>query len=220
MKKTTLFTIFILVLGFAGQAQISQGTFFVGGSLGFATNTSKVKVGPNESTTSEMSSFTFAPSVGYFVADRTAVGLRAGISSTKNVNYQGNGDKTTTTRTPIDVGIFAQRYFMIIPEFGFTGGVFVSTRFGNEKVEDFDQSTNTTTVTESSISGFTAGLTGGTIWFPTPNLGFHTQVGILSFTTETETVKDSNPEISSTDSGFNFDLSSMSLLFGFHYYFN
>lgn len=219
MKKSFILTLLAITLSLGANAQISKGTFYVGGSLGFATSETKQKVGPTETTTFESSSFNFMPSVGYFVADKTAVGLRASISSTENTIIASNGDKTINTRTPVRVGLFAERYFMIIPEFGFTAGVFADFITGSTKREVIDGTTGVSVSTENDLSGFSTGLTGGTIWFPTPHIGISAQVGILSFTTETETVKNANPEVSATETGFNFDLSSMNLNFGFHYFF-
>jgi hypothetical protein len=221
MKKTYILTIVALLFSFAAQAQgqISQGTLFLGGSLGFSSSSTDNKVGNTETRTFESSSISVAPSVGYFVADKTAVGVRFGFTNSKTTFIAGNNDKTVNTRTPINVGIFAERYFMMIPEFGFTAGIFGDFLTGSSKREVIDGTTGVAVVTENNISGFNTGLNAGTIWFPNPHIGFSANVGLLSFTTETTTVKNANPEISTKESGFNFDLSSVNLNFGFHYYF-
>ncbi|MFX3625779.1 MAG: outer membrane beta-barrel protein [bacterium] len=219
MKKTLILTIVAITLSVAANAQISKGTFYVGGSLGFASDETKNKAAGTETTTFESSSFNFSPRAAYFVADKTAIGLRAGISNRETTFNFNNGDKTVTTRSPITVGLFGERYFMIIPQFGFTGGVFANFITGSAERETVDGATGVRVSTESDLSGFSTGLTGGTIWFPSPHIGISAQVGVVSFTSETETVKDANPEISTTETGFNFDLSSLNLNFGFHYYF-
>lgn len=219
MKKILTFTIVAILFSFTAQAQISQGTLFLGGSLGFASSSTDDKVGNTETRTLESTSFSVAPSIGFFVADKTAIGLRASFSSTESTFIGGNGDKTINTRIPVNIGLFAERYFMVIPEFGFTAGLFGNVVTGSSKREVVDGTTGIVVATENSISGFNAGLNAGTIWFPTPHIGISAQVGLLSFSSETETVKNSNPEISETQRGFNFDASTMNLNFGFHYYF-
>lgn len=219
MKKNYTLTIVAILFSFVAQAQLSAGTFYLGGTLGFASSTSDNKVGNTETRTFENSSFTAAPSLGFFVADKTAVGLRASISSTKNTFIQNNGDKRITTSAPISVGLFAERYFMMIPQFGFTAGVNANFVGGSSKTENIDGTTGVNVTTENTISGFNSGLTAGTIWFPNPHIGVSAQVGLINYATTTSTVKDANPEMSTTNSGVTANLSSMNLAFGFHYYF-
>jgi outer membrane protein len=219
MKKTILIVLAIFGLSVVSKAQLTSGTFFAGGSLGYQSSSRTVKVGSNSSDDWKSTTITFSPSVGYFIADRTAIGIVANFSSNTYINYQPNGDKTTTTGTPINVSIFARRFVMLNDAFGFFGGVNVGPSFGSNKTEDYDFSAQTTTTVENKLSGFNANLNAGTIWFPTTHIGIEASVGILGYSVAKSTQKNSNPEISSTEKGLNFGVNSMNLNFGFHYYF-
>ena len=101
MKSLFLFTAFILlVLLSAGQTE--KGTWLLGGSFDFSS--SKQKIWGNETTTTQVE---FSPTIGYFIVPNLAVGINAGIQTTKD-KYPGStsDDKTTLSA----VGPFARYY--------------------------------------------------------------------------------------------------------------
>lgn len=218
MKKIILLFA-IAVSASAVQAQTASGTFFAGGSLGFNSSSNKIKVGSNSTDDWKESLITFNPTIGYFVADKTAVGIVATFTNRKRTEFFANNDKTVTTETPINVGVFGRRYFMLNDQFGFTGTLGVYGILGGSEEEDYDASSNTTTVDKFNNRGFGAAITAGPVWFATPHIGLEANVGLIGFRSETITQENTNPEVSMTESGFNFGLSTMSLNFGFHYYF-
>lgn len=218
MKKYILLFA-IAVSAIAVQAQTASGTFFAGGSLGFTSGSNKIKVGSNSTDDWKSSAFFFNPTAGYFVADKTAVGIMATFTSEKRTEFFPNNDKTIEKSTPINVGVFGRRYFMLNDQFGFTGTLGVYGILGGSEDEDYDASTNTTTVTKYNNRGFGAAISAGPVWFATPHIGLEANVGVIGYSSETMTQENSNPEISMTEAGFAFGLNSMNLNFGFHYYF-
>ena len=123
MKKLML-TVAVL---FAAST-IANAQLFIGGSIGFGTNSDKEKVttttttsAKTETTTLEAdpittTNFHFTPRIGYMLNDKMAVGLdlQYGLSSTKYPVYNGihNFTDYTKSNTSIAAGIFF-RYYLI-----------------------------------------------------------------------------------------------------------
>lgn len=216
MKKITMAVIAALFAVSAVNAQTSKGTILVGGSLGFSSGNSSTTTGNTEVKDYKRSSFNILASGGYFVADNTSVGLNIGFSSSKNINYGLNNSKTTSTYSPMTVGLFAQRYFMFQPQFGLTGSFNALMDFGTSKTESV--AANITTTTKSGQSNLNFGFNGGAIWFPTQHIGISANVGILNYYIKTTKSKDINPEVKKKTSGFDFGLSSSTINLGFNYF--
>lgn len=219
MKKSILIAIVSFFAFSSAQAQTEQGTVFVGGSLGLMSSNSKTKVGNNETETNKNLSYNFSPRVGYFIANNTAVGISLGYGGSKRVNY-GLVTKNTFTASTINAGLFAQQYFMLLPQFGLTGGLSADYFFGPSKSENENTITGVITKTEYNYSNLIFGLNGGGVWFPTPQIGVSAGISILNYSLTTQKEKNSNPEIKEKDSAFEFGIRSTSFDIGFNYYFN
>lgn len=217
MKKFILLFA-IAVSAIAAQAQTASGTFFAGGSLGFNSSSNKIKVGSTSNDDWKRSEFFFNPAAGYFVADKTLIGITANLGREKTTTFSNNNNRSIYTTTPLNIGIFGRRYFMLNEQFGFTGTLNVLGIFGNEETENYDASTNTTIVTKFKIRGFSTSITAGPVWFATPHIGIEANMGLLGFANQTSTRENSNPELSETESGFSFGLNAMSLNLGLYYY--
>jgi outer membrane protein len=219
MKKNYILAVVALLLSFTAKAQVSKGTIFLGGTLGFEFSSTDRSFIDGRTSSYKFTSFTVAPSVGFFVADKTAIGLFGNFTNFEGTTTFSSGDRSTTTRTPISMGAFVERFFMVVPKFGFTGRLSGNYIIGSSKTESTVVSSNSVTVIENNIRGFSVGLRAGIIWFPAPHIGLRAGAGVLSYRTEKDTQKNSNPEVSTTESGFNFITGSTSLNFGLNYFF-
>ena len=240
ISSTTKKSILLLALlggtATAAQAQsaIAAGTISLGGNIGYSRTTdndaSSVTVGTTTTTTSsetKSSTFYLAPSVGYFVADNLAVGLRFSYSARSNA---GKGyttytpaptvvaaelDPETTTR----FGIFGQYYKMITDQFGVVG----TLDLGYQSFRDSNAGGIGGTVSELKASGYYVGLTPSIIYFPIPKLGISASVGTLGYdrlSYDFPTNKGPQPsgyENKTSNIAANFGLSQ--LQFGGTYYF-
>lgn len=226
MKKLSLLFVIMAVFAADAIAQTSQGTFFAGGILGYSSSMTKNKVGSTTTDDEKNTSFTFTPAVGYMFADTWAAGIIFSYTSTRRIEYftpprpapGADVVRETTTTTPIGFGVFGRKYFMINETFGFTGSLALMGIAGSTKFESLDED-GVTTSTESGLSGFSANLLGGPVWFATEHIGLEANVGILGFNSITTTQRNVSPEVSSTTNSFNFALRSFNLNFGFFYYF-
>ncbi|MDR2907638.1 MAG: porin family protein [Bacteroidales bacterium] len=108
MKKI-IFTAALVSFGMMSQAQI-----FVGGQLGFNSNSTKFK----SDKTDKVSALTIAPMVGYQLDDKLAAGVRLNLNTQKAIEFEANGsddgiDKTTT----FGAEVFAQYTFLQFDKF-------------------------------------------------------------------------------------------------------
>jgi hypothetical protein len=110
MRKSFLFILVWCFVFFSANGQITKGNWMVGGNASFISE----KDGSNLSGSNKSSLFTFAPSVGYFLLDKMATGLKISIGSTKmyfSGNNISNGSYTTSQSNYI-FGPFLRYYFL------------------------------------------------------------------------------------------------------------
>ncbi len=229
MKKTTILTM-LLVGSTVAFSQISQGSFMLGGSVGFGSNKNKTT-----STTSGVSTntynnksnfFNLSPSFGYFVAKGLAVGLSLGINnSTYIYDYptaMGNSIKENKYENKnTTIGLFARKYFMSNDIFGFYSNLGFGVGPSNSKRTNTEAS-GTSYVNDRKGNNTNVDLGLGVVYFPSKKIGLHAGFGGLGWSNYTyENTDSSNPNTKSKDenSGFNLNLNSLYLNFGFSMFF-
>jgi hypothetical protein len=107
MKKTLLSTLVVLTLHFSLHAQLSKGSWLVGGSVGFTSSTTNE---PYEQYTA--TSISIAPKAGYFLIDRLAAGLTLGTSFNHQHYDNSNIIPNSYTDNIYGVGPFLRYYFL------------------------------------------------------------------------------------------------------------
>lgn len=225
MKKVNVLTlVFIFVAAVSSFAQTSAGTLFFGGGLGFSSTSSKTSIsGMGSNTTVDGPSameFSIVPGVGYFIADKLAVGLDLSISSTSNKETEANGDYEKVSATEIGFTPYVRKYFMTSDNFGFTGTFGVGVAFGSSKIED--RNGNTTTTNDGpKTTALEIGITPGIVFFPTNKVGLEANFGFVGFSSVTSKADlGGGNEAKSTVSSFGLSANSIRPTFslGFRYY--
>jgi len=133
MKKLLLSLSAALLLSTAGSAQITaQGNFIIGSTLGFSAANSKITQDDgtgNIATESPTSiQFSFAPKVGYFLADHFALGI--GMDYTLNQVERTDGDNNKDS--DLLFGPFARYYLPMAADMAF----FIEGNFGFGNASD------------------------------------------------------------------------------------
>jgi hypothetical protein len=103
-----LFTIF--TLAFTTYGQLTQGIWLVGGTGNFLTSKNNY-TSPTFSSSSDRVDIKISPSVGYFVIDKLAVGLKTSFSKYKDV-VNGTGGNINSNINRFEIGPFARYYFL------------------------------------------------------------------------------------------------------------
>ncbi len=170
MKKIVL----IALLAVTGSAfgQVSKGSLFLGGGLGFQTESSKTTFKATATTVDNpsMNRYWFDPEVGYFLTDRLAAGLMLHLGGSNS----GVTDSTKDKRTEFGLGLFARYYMGINEKFYFWPQLDVMFGSSNRDVTAANVTVNT-----DKGSFFAVGITPGFSYFPSTRYGLNFGVGRL-----------------------------------------
>lgn len=128
MKRNIFLLCLTLLCSRATMAQLDKGTWLVGGSGSFYSYNENYAT-PTYSQSSKYTSVELAASIGYFVIDKFAVGLRPGYTSFKGevVNTPGG-----TNQIKISVGPFG-RYYLLNKDKPFNLLIDASYQIGTNK---------------------------------------------------------------------------------------
>ncbi|GAB4126518.1 MAG: hypothetical protein OHK0045_01280 [Raineya sp.] len=224
MKKANILTLaFIFAAATSTFAQTSAGTLFVGGGLGFSSSGSKTTTTIGGTTVTsdgpKATNLSFIPGVGYFIADKLAIGLDFSVTTGSDKETESNGDYTKTSATRIGIAPFARKYFMLSDNFGFIGAAGIGVGFGSSKEEE--RTGNTTVTTEGpKITTLEIGVVPGLVFFPTSKVGLEANFGFIGFASETSKEKTPLGETKTTTTNVGFGANTIRPTFslGFRYY--
>jgi hypothetical protein len=212
-----------LTLGFIGavacaNAQISQGTIGVGGSLSFRTMGGEtVATNSGTSVTTEKNTettFGINPTVLYFLTDNIGIGASLGYNMYKDA---APGDSDVTTSTMMLVGPMARYNMGITDKFGMLADLTVGLGFGGTKNEV--KSGGTTTTVESDRFAMDISLRPGLQYFLRDNIAIQAHYGRLGYMTQKDTMESGTSKSEDSDNEFELNFDSSSLAFGFMWYF-
>ncbi|WP_400192696.1 hypothetical protein [Hymenobacter sp. B81] len=195
--KTYILPAALLLLAGAAQAQTSAGTIMVGGGLGASSRTYETdfsSTAPDSEV--KVSSFSFSPQVGYFLADNLAVGVFADLNNEKATrpvfDQRGVEYKVEETARRTQVGPFVRYYHMVGDEgkAGFYGQLAAGLQkskdeYDTSRPNEYDESTE--------LSGGFAAITPGFVFFPTRKFGLELTLGNLGFYSVKGETKTDNP---------------------------
>lgn len=196
MKKVLFSTVALLAFGFVNAQEKSNGGFskgdlFASGTVGFGSS----KTGDAKS-----SSFTFAPTLGYFVTENIAVGASLGFGSVSDDDGTGE-DKTSS----FSLNAMARYYYNPASQFSVFGQLAIG--MGSEKIEP-----STGGESKSKTFGVSAGV--GVNYFLNSNFAIEAGWAGLGYNTNDN---GGNGAEKTNDFGLNVDLSSVN--FGLVYKF-
>jgi hypothetical protein len=228
MKKIALSTFLAAATIFGANAQTSQGTLFFGGGLGFSSSSQKATAksgGTTVETDGEKSTeFSIVPGVGYFVADKLAIGLDLSVSTssvkTPDPGPGNAGDYEKVSGTTFAFRPYARKYWMLADNFGFTGTLGVGVGFGSSKVET--KSGNTTVTNDGpKVTNLEIGVTPGLVFFPTNKVGLEANFGFVGYsstTAKTDLGGGGERKVNSSTIGLGANSISPTFSLGFRYY--
>lgn len=178
LMKPFLLVFTITVLVFTANGQITQGNWLVGGTGSFLSSKNNY-TSPNYSASSDRIDIKVSPSVGYFIADQFASGLKVSYSKYKEQVNGPGGLSANVSR--FEFGPFARYYFLqadkqynILTEASYQYGIYYSKP------------------TTGSINTFSASA--GTVIFFNSSIGLEFLVGyysrkeVMPLTTPGETI--------------------------------
>lgn len=189
MKKA-LFILTMVASSFVATAQ--KGNWYVGGVVGFASNTSKDASGFKTIN----SSWAFGPEGGTFLKDDIQLGLALGLGGSSSKN----DSKTITTSTNFGPTVYIRKFFKITDNFSTFAGFYLN--YANGKTTDY----TFTPSTESTSSSVGLRLGVGVAYALSPRFTAVGQYGLMGYqTTSFKTGGNSN----GSESSFNFGVNTV-----------
>ncbi|MDJ1479923.1 outer membrane beta-barrel protein [Cytophagaceae bacterium YF14B1] len=204
MKKIFIAAI-AMISAMTANAQVEQGKLFINGQFG-VSSTSYENISNTKSST-----FTFIPSVGYFLSDKFAIGLGIGGSTSRTKNTDNN---TTSIYNQIKVAPFARYY---IPTSGDKFSFFAqgSLAFGVGK-EKFKNNSNTSTGEKINTTDFA--ISPGFVYFPSSHWGV--ELTLRGFYIEARNSNDNSAgNYDNNKTTIGLDVNSLSPSLGISYFF-
>ncbi len=107
-QRFLLALVFVCAFMVNSQAQISKGTVWVGGSIGYNQNKVDYK---DTARNAKTSSLRVSPSIGIAVKDNLIIGIRLSYGHDKSKNYSYDGEGKTNS---YGGGIFVRQYIPVI----------------------------------------------------------------------------------------------------------
>jgi hypothetical protein len=177
------------------------------------------------------SGFNFTPQLGLFVADRLAVGVVGGTTTSKRIDnrtesFNGSSGvvyKYTYRNTTVSVGPFVRYYTMLMENLGFygqlSGGYQRQTNKNSSDTRGQNGPQNYTY--EDKATGGYGNLTPGFVYFPTKKIGLELTLGSLAYSKVNSKQQNGqllpgSSEGSSSDFGANFSLQNLAIGASFH----
>ncbi len=218
---------FVLLLAHSGYSQISDNTFYLGGGIGYTSQTSNITFRNvkdfQEIKEPSASQLRFTSGLGYFLSEKISLNFDFGYSTISAIqNSSINGDYIKATENIFSLNPY-MRYLIMLEEnkFGFifnTGIIYATSQIKYEEKNGID-----ITKTEDPKSTFlNIGITPGIIYFPNEKIGLEATFGFIGYYRDLEKeIINADQDIETVTSGFTIGANSLNpaLNFGFRYYF-
>lgn len=165
----------VMGLALGSQAQnfgFQKGDGLLEGAIGVSST-------DNQATERKVTSFSLTPKVGYFIANKTAIGVQLGYSQSKNTNYSGTNE-TYTQNNGVGVGVFVRYYFLEVgPRFKAYGEAGLGYTSNGGEINDGN---TTTKFDKTNTIGINGGV--GANFFLTDNIAIGYQFAdVIGFST-------------------------------------
>lgn len=217
MKKSLLLVLSLMLLSTSSFAQLQKGNLLLGGNVNFQTSsTESDNLGVAGGNTAKSNSFFVSPLVGYFLSDRTVLGLKIDYSSSKTENLIFSGPSVIFENDRIGLGPFVRRYFPVKEWVAFYGQAEVN--YGSARHFQTNNSSSSSE-TKTRYVSFAASL--GLSFFPTQWMSIDVSANPLSFSSQkNQNILGGASGSETTTNGFDFNLNSNSLSLGAHFFLN
>lgn len=169
--KRIILSFILATAAFGVEAQISQGNFLLGGSVGFTSQTSKYISNGVTTPQGTTTTFTVIPQIGYLITDQLATGFGLNITS---ISYKASGSSTSLGSSQFLFSPFVRYYSP--PKIYAQGGFDIGSASAS--------STGNGSSTTNSLSGWNFLL--GYPAFLNESVALEPQIGISSLTNKTD----------------------------------
>jgi outer membrane protein len=206
MKKT-IFT--LAFIAFAITVLGQQGSWYLGGAVGYSSQTDKDADDSDNKTIT--SSWTFNPEFGTFLSDRFQLGITLGVGgSSRKV-----GDNKDYSRSNFSPTVYVRHFYPITEKFSAYGGVYLGLVTGSQKNYEYEDGNETEYKT--SMSGFNGRVGTGISYAIAPRFTIMGEYGLLSFSSVG--YKNNDGDKTHTESDFGFGVNTLGTVFNVGIYY-
>lgn len=199
-------------------SQLQKGNILIGGGLGVSKSKSEASY-PGYIYTYKTTSFDITPRIGYFLSNRSAIGLEPGYSFSKYESGTNPQAMAITKTSTASIKPFYRYYFPIGDKVAFYLHARAGVSFGKGSITNSYFDTNSGTVTKqtqkSDIFGQQVSVSPGVAFFLSPKWSIESIVTALSYEHSKQKIKGGD---SATSNYFNFYHNVFNL--GLVYYIN
>jgi hypothetical protein len=188
MKKAILFSVFVMIT-FMVAAQ--QGSWYIGGVVGFNSSTDKSATGFKTTTTN----WAFAPEVGTFIKDDIQLGAFLGVSG----GSVKDDDDDIFEYTSMSPTVYGRKFFKITDEFSTFAGAYFNVSTGGTTYF-----TSSSTPVKHFGVGFRLGI--GAAYALSPRFTAVGQYGLFGFQTTKNTF---DSDDAGSESSFDFGVNTV-----------
>ena len=116
MRKTAILTIGLACFTFVSNAQISKGSLYLGGSIGYSkTSEERTATSPTIPNTGELKNLVVSPAIGIAVKQNFIAGINFNYGKGTQNYFAGNNSKYDSK--VVGGGVFLRRYYPVATRF-------------------------------------------------------------------------------------------------------
>jgi|GEM_PF-1210149 len=213
------------------NAQVQKGTVMIGGNIGIYGTDHQDNYNASSFSalnTNKDFSLILKPQIGWFVSDRTQVGIAfeyAHNYTRQNLAFAGQDNVNISKRNLYTLNPYLTRYIHLTDKLYLTGSFNAMIGIGKGQNEQTTSSTQNGTMTiqsKSDIVNLEANFAPGITYFLSQSLAINASIGRLyySYDQNKYNQKNSNGEYpKNKDKDYGLDISAKSLSFGMNYFF-
>ncbi|MGY4538084.1 long-subunit fatty acid transport protein [Mucilaginibacter sp. UYNi724] len=185
-KKLLLICVSAIAIQTA-KAQTQKGSQMLGASFGFSTSSSDSKqFEPNNNTYGDnqhakTTSYNFAPSYSYFIADNLDLGISVGYGHSKQESENDPSSFGVQKSHGFSAGVYARKYVLYENKIGIRTGPYLNYYYGKQDAfnDDYPAYNN------YSSKMYAGGISLDFVYFPVKKLGLAAGLGNLSYVHQT-----------------------------------
>lgn len=219
MENRLLIILPLFLLSFSGFGQLQKGNKLLGGTISYSsTKNTSDNSGVAGGSFYKYNQFSNSPILGYFVSDRTVVGLKFDLFTSSSENSSLSGTTTRSEFNQFGFGPFVRRYFPVKEWVAFYGQAAID--YSSGKSTNTSEGNNSSFTTEISRKRIGVVTTLGLAFFPTNWMSLDLAINPLSYYSN-KNKNESGPAVNeSNTNNFIFNLSTQSFGIGAHFFFN
>ncbi len=177
--KSIILVVACLSMATTGFSQFNKGDKLLVG--GFSIQTDKRSSTTTLGSANEFNVYSVNPAIGFFLNDKTALGIRLGYSNTFSKDFIPGYYNSENNSNSYYGGIMIRRYFLLSEKFYFLIDGSIGYSKGDNTSTTIDYGNGFNSRIETKTSEFSTAVTPKFVFFPSPKWGIEAGIGSVSY---------------------------------------